>query len=164
MVTGAHAQTNTHEYSSVKAAVGSFDFPNNDSFAYQVDVTAPPFFENYPLRFNLGALGTHKKAIYLYGGFSYDLYLDTAHDVRLSPAISIGYYDDKDDKKLHCDMQFRSGGELNYRVANNWWIGVSFWHISHARKVFKCGASNPGAEFLLFTLSHDYEGWLLPRY
>lgn len=84
---------------------------------------------------------------YAYGG----IYLDLFFGRRwvLMPNFAVGAYREGDSKDLGGTLEFRSGVEIAYRLANRSRIGIAFHHTSNAslRDV------NPGTEALVFTFA-----------
>lgn len=95
----------------------------------------------------VGAFVTSDASFYGYGGFNIDLYFGRRW--VFSPGFAVGGYAEGDGKDLGSTIEFRSGGEIAYRLGNRARIGVGFHHISNA----SIDDRNPGTEILTFTYS-----------
>ncbi len=87
-----------------------------------------------------GLMATTDKAVYVYVGFLYDLYLGDRF--VLTPSFAAGLYGDGDGKDLGHVVEFRSSIELAYRFDDRSRLGVSVYHISNA----SLSDNNPGTE------------------
>jgi lipid A 3-O-deacylase len=67
----------------------------------------------------------------------------------LSPSFGVGLYDKGRVFDLGHTVEFRSGIELGYRVANSWRVGLAFFHLSNGG----IGDRNPGTEALVLSVS-----------
>lgn len=97
----------------------------------------------YHLRPAVGFNFTADGTIYGYGGVFWDLKLTDY--LYLTPNFVAGLYEDGGGKDLGGTVEFRSGIELSYQMANMHRIGVAFNHISNASMY----NHNPGAETIL---------------
>ena len=88
-----------------------------------------------------------KGEVYGYGGFALDLHL--GQHVVLSPNEAVGAWSRGDGKNLGSTIEFRSGGELDWRFDDASRLGFSFHHISNAG----IGKHNPGEEEALAVYS-----------
>ncbi len=95
----------------------------------------------------IGAEVTTDGGLYGYGGFALDLHLGD-HWV-LTPNEAVGVWTRGDGKNLGSTIEFRSGGEFDYRFSDESRLGFSFHHISNAG----IGKHNPGEEEALVLYS-----------
>ncbi len=124
--------------------VGWFDVTQGDNAAAQVGVEyrAKPYM--YNVRPAVGANVTSDGSLYGYGGIFWDIPLSSGK-FYLTPNFVAGAYHKGDGKKLGGPIEFRSGLEFSYAMANASRVGVAFNHISNASIYDR----NPGAETLL---------------
>ena len=94
-----------------------------------------------------GVMATENESFYVYGAFRYDHAL--AERWVLTPTLGAGIYEQGDGKDLGGPVEFRSGLEIAYRLANGQRVGLFFYHLSHANIY----ADNPGSNSLVFTWS-----------
>lgn len=95
----------------------------------------------------IGAFGTSRHSVYVYGGLRADLvFLD--HYVVM-PNAAVGWYTRGDGKALGSPVEFKTGVEFAYRWDGGTRLGVAFDHISNAGLT----KLNPGTEQLLLMLS-----------
>lgn len=69
--------------------------------------------------------------------------------LRVVPYTGVGLYSEGDSKDLGGAVEFRSGLEVAWRVAEEWWLGLSFYHLSNAG-IYR---PNPGEESLVLVVS-----------
>lgn len=93
----------------------------------------------------LGVLATSQGALYVYGGFRYDLPLGRSW--WLSPQWATGFYHRAGGRDLGGPLEFRSGFELSRRFGARSRLGVTFHHLSNAGIY----GYNPGSESLVLT-------------
>ncbi len=87
---------------------------------------------------------TKKSTTYLYGGVSFDIFF--FNHLLLAPGFAIGYYNKGKGKNLYFPIEFKSSIKLAYQfLPSKKMIGLSFYHLSHARIKSK----NPGVESLI---------------
>jgi lipid A 3-O-deacylase len=128
--------------------VGWFDFSQQDNESTQFGVEYRMDALKYGLRPTLGINGTTDGAVYGYGGLNWDIPL--TNELILIPNFMAGAYGKGDDgKDLGSVVEFRSGIELDYQMANQHRVGIAFNHISNA----SIGNHNPGAETVLVNYS-----------
>ncbi len=95
----------------------------------------------------IGAFGTSRSQVYVYGGFRLDfVFLD---HYAVTPNAAVGWYDRGNGKALGSPIEFKTGLELAYRFDNAARLGIAFDHISNAGLT----KLNPGTEQLLLVLS-----------
>jgi lipid A 3-O-deacylase len=95
----------------------------------------------------IGAFGTTRHQVYVYGGFRLDfVFLD---HYAVTPNAAVGYYSRGNGKDLGSPVEFKTGVELAYRFDNAARLGIAFDHISNAGLT----KLNPGTEQLLLVLS-----------
>ena len=85
--------------------------------------------------------------------FGYDLFyaaggllthLKLTENLILTPSFGVGLYSHKGGIKLGSPVEFKSTLEVNYKLKNNRFLGVSFGHISNGGIDDK----NPGSELV----------------
>ena len=85
--------------------------------------------------------------------FGYDLFylaggllthIKLTENYILTPSFGVGLYSHKGGIKLGSPVEFKSKLELNYRIKNNRFLGISFSHISNGG----IDEKNPGAELV----------------
>ena len=142
--------TSSHgEMMRVKGMGGIFNFAKANNFTYGAEVTLPSLFLPLGLNFDVGFLATDRRAVYGYAAIERAFYVDD--DWRIIPSLAMGYYEQKDDKDLGFELNFKSGGEVAYQFARDAWAGISAFHISNA----SLSSHNPGTELFVFTLTYD---------
>lgn len=107
------------------------------------------------LRPFVGVEGTTDGTVYGYGGFGLEILLGNSW--VLTPNEAVGLWTRGDGKQLGNAVEFRSGAELDYELADQSRLGVSFHHISNAG----LGVHNPGEEEIMLVYSLSL-GNLLP--
>jgi hypothetical protein len=88
----------------------------------------------------VGGEVTTDGSLYGYGGFALDVHLGSQW--LASWDETVGAWSRGNGKQLGSAIEFRSGGEIDYVLADESRIGVSFHHISNAG----IGRHNPGEE------------------
>jgi lipid A 3-O-deacylase len=88
----------------------------------------------------VGVFGTGQGAFYGYFGISFDVHLP--YNFVFTPSAAAGYFEHGQGFNLGSIWEFRTGGELAYRFADDRRLGVSFYHMSNAG----IGRENPGQE------------------
>ncbi len=96
----------------------------------------------------LGSAVTGRESAYLYGGLRLDLHL--APRLIVAPNFALAGYFHGDGKRLGSPIEFRSGVEIDWRMATGLRVGVAYHHLSHW--IF-FGSKNPGTEVLAITLA-----------
>lgn len=96
----------------------------------------------------IGASGTSDGAFYGYFGFGIDFNL--GRNWVLTPNVAGGYFARGSGTRLGSWWEFRSGAELDYRMANQGRLGIAFHHMSNAGLT----RYNPGEEsvVLVYTI------------
>ncbi len=96
----------------------------------------------------IGVMGTGQGAFYGYFGFGFDI--NFPYSLVLTPSAAAGYFHHGQGIDLGSWWEFRTGGELDYRFADQRRIGIGFYHMSNAG----IGRENPGQEManLVFTM------------
>jgi len=106
-----------------------------------------------PLQAGFGAFGNEDGAGYVYATFRFPLTElwpeKRPRRWRVVPFTGVGLYADGDSKDLGGPVEFRSGLDVDYRLAEDWWLGLSFYHLSNAVLY----DLNPGEESLVLQLS-----------
>lgn len=136
----------------VALGAGGFDFdhPRTTAAEFRGEYRFANGF--YFIKPVVGAFGTSRGSVYVYGGLRADLiFLD--HYVVM-PVATVGYYDRGNGKDIGSHAEFKTGVELAYRFDNAMRLGVAFDHISNAGLT----KTNPGAESLLLMFSLPI-GW-----
>jgi hypothetical protein len=95
----------------------------------------------------VGFTGTAEGGTYGYAGVGVDLFFDDK--LVLTPNFAAGVYGNGAGKDLGYAIEFRSGFNFMFRLADNSRVGFSFHHISNAG----LDDRNPGEESLLFLYS-----------
>lgn len=137
------------EVMRVKGMGGIFNLAKANNFTYGAEITLPPLFLPWGLNFDVGFIATDRRAVYGYAAIERAFTLTDRW--RIIPSLAMGYYEQKDDKDLGFELNFKTGGEVAYRFAHNAWAGISAFHISNA----SLRSHNPGTELFLFTLTYD---------
>lgn len=150
LASGAFAETHSalrQDYLTPYAGV--FDLTNNNPrnlAQFGLEYRFRDVF--YGLRPTLGVNADVKGGAYAYGGINWEIPLGSSAFV-LIPNFMAGAYRQGDGKDLGGAIEFRSGIELDYQLANAHRIGIAFNHISNASIYDK----NPGAETVLVNYS-----------
>ncbi len=97
------------------------------------------------LRWDAGLMVTNQSAQYVYAGFGYDIFLDSAHHFVITPNEAVGLYNEGAGKDLGGALEFKSGIEAAYQFDGGQRLGVSIHHISNAHIYDK----NPGTEMVM---------------
>jgi lipid A 3-O-deacylase len=95
----------------------------------------------------VGLSCTSDGAFYGYGGFGFDVNL--APNLVLTPNVAVGYFARGSGTNLGSATEFRSGGELAWRMPDATRIGIAVHHISNAG----LGKHNPGAQTIVVNYS-----------
>ena len=93
-----------------------------------------------------GLSATSEESLWAYGGLRWELGLGRW---LVIPNLAFTLYEQGDGKDLGGVVQFRSGLEVAYRLANGDRVGLLFYHLSNAR-IYEL---NPGSEALVITWS-----------
>jgi len=130
-------------------AVGAFDVDSRD-VRVQADLEyrfRPFSIGKVELVPAIGTASTEDGSAWVYGAVRYDFRITERW--RFTPFTGISLYEPGGGKELGGAIEFRSGAELSYRVANGDRVGVMFYHLSNARIYDR----NPGANSLVLTYS-----------
>jgi hypothetical protein len=92
----------------------------------------------------VGGMATSRGALYVYGGFHFDMPLGEGW--RVSPQWASGLYYHGDGRDLGGILEFRSGIELSRQVGKGR-VGLLLYHLSNAGFYSR----NPGTESLVLT-------------
>jgi hypothetical protein len=95
----------------------------------------------------VGASMTTDGDFYGHVGLYHDFQLGT--NWFLTPHLSVGGYARGSGNNLGSALEFQSGLDLFYRMANDWRIGATIRHLSNAG----IGNFNPGTELFMVLLS-----------
>jgi lipid A 3-O-deacylase len=98
----------------------------------------------------VGAMGTGKGAVYTYLGFGFDI--NFPWNFVFTPSFSGGYFYGGHGVNLGSWWEFRSGAELDYRLAGNRRLGAGFYHISNAG----LGKNDPGTEMATIVMTTPF--------
>jgi lipid A 3-O-deacylase len=93
----------------------------------------------------LGAMATSQGALYVYGGFHFDL--PVGESWRVSPQWAAGLYYRDGGRNLGGPLEFRSGIELSRHLGARSRLGVMLYHLSNGGIY----GYNPGSESLVLT-------------
>lgn len=105
----------------------------------------------------IGGFVTTDATVYGYVGFQADINIgklfnsqsDFWNRIHVTPSAAVGLWGQGNaDKDLGHIIEFRTGGELTYRMDNGIRVGASLYHLSNA----SIGDDNPGAEVASFVL------------
>jgi hypothetical protein len=106
-----------------------------------------------PLQPGFGAFGNEDGAGYAYVSFRLPLAeIWREHwpqRWRVVPFTGVGLYTAGDSKDLGGPVEFRSGLDVDLRLSEDWWLGLSFYHLSNGVLY----DLNPGEESLVLQLS-----------
>jgi lipid A 3-O-deacylase len=143
---------------SVVASSGVFDpLVDGDGEGYRYEVGAEVRFA--PRRFHFlpkflpelaptaGVIAGSQGALYVYGGLHVDVPLGERW--TFSPSWAAGLYHRSVSFDLGGPLEFRTGVELAYRMANGARLGVCLYHLSNGGLFER----NPGSESLVLTYS-----------
>ena len=95
----------------------------------------------------IGVAGTSDEAVYGYAGLGIDIFF--GRRVVLQPNAAFVGYHKGNGKDLGGEFQFRTGGELAWRLDDWSRLAIAFHHISNAG-IYD---DNPGTELLVLTYS-----------
>ncbi len=104
----------------------------------------------YTIRPTLGMMVNAKSSMYFYAGFGFEWFYKSFF---FSPNFATGIYRQNQGKNLGFPIEFRSGIEAGFRFKNCSRIGIHFYHMSNARKLFHWSSRNPGEESLVLFYS-----------
>lgn len=96
-------------------------------------------------------MATAEGSHFIYGGFGFEWFIKNRF--FFSPNFALGYYGKGGGKDLGFEIEFRSGVEVGVRFSNRSRLGVHFYHMSNARKLFHWSRKNPGEESLVLFFS-----------
>jgi len=125
---------------------GVYDFGEKPIGA-EVRVEYRAGWEFLGLRPFVGLSGTTKGSVYSYFGLLGDI--NITERLTLIPSAAAGAYEKGNAKDLGSRLEFRTGGELSFRLLDGFCLGVAYHHISNAG----IGRENPGLELLVATYS-----------
>lgn len=127
---------------------GWFDFIRQHDQAAQfgVEYRMRPWV--YGLRPTVGVNVSTDASIYGYGGINWEIEA-IRNQLYVIPNFMVGAYGQGHGRDLGGALEFRSGIEVDYQLANQHRVGMAFNHISNASIYDR----NPGAETLLVTYS-----------
>lgn len=126
-------------------SAGSFDVLNQNVPNFGMEYRGASFWHD--LQPMIGLQANVDGGVYGYAGLNYDWQF--ANNWHLVPNLAVGAYDDHSSKDLGGTLEFRSGIELDYALANQHRLGLAFHHISNAGIYDE----NPGTEQLMLTYS-----------
>ena len=139
------------EPSRIALGGGAFDITPSNSNAGGTagEVRAEYRFDSvvWPISPFVGVSGTSDGAFYGYGGFGVDINLTP--NLVLTPNAAAGYFWRGSGTNLGSWMEFRTGAELAWRLANQARIGVAVHHTSNAGLTKR----NPGAQSIALIYS-----------
>lgn len=125
---------------------GVYDFHENGR-ALEFRVEYHPGWKFAWLRPFVGLSGTTKGSVYSYFGLLAKVQITDR--LTLVPSAAVGAYEKGNAKDLGHRLEFRTGGEISFRIYDGFRLGVAYHHISNA----SIGADNPGLELLVATYS-----------
>ena len=102
---------------------------------------------------HIGFMGTHKESFYSWFGLGADIFLGKRRKIILHPNLAVGYITGQQrDIQLGYQIEFKSGGDIMYRLKNGSRIGIGGYHLSNAAlgEHSTLGTLNPGSEVVLF--------------
>lgn len=140
-------QKSTGETEYLTGTLGWYDLIDQDDQAMLGGVEYRFMPIGYGVRPMVGVFGTTDSAVYGYAGLHWDI--KVTDQFYISPNFAAGLYGQGDGKDLGGAIEFRSGIELGYQMANRHRIGLSLNHLSNASIYDK----NPGVETLIMTYS-----------
>lgn len=141
------------EQKYITLGVGVFDIVHDEpaSTEFRLEYRHENIWRNlYP---SLGLMVNTDEAIY--GVFSLNYDVDLGHNFTLTPFTGVGIYEENDSKDLGGPIEFRSGLELAYTLADNYRVGLNFSHMSNA-SIYE---DNPGTESLTVNFSIPIGGF-----
>lgn len=130
--------------------IGVFDFKREKYRTAEFRIEYRPNVVWYTFRPTFGAMLTAKGSHYIYAGFGFEWFIKR---FLFSPNFALGYYGKGGGKDLGFPIEFRSGIEAGFKFSNNARIGIHFYHMSNARKLFHWSNRNPGEESLVLFYS-----------
>jgi len=125
---------------------GVYDF-HEAKQALEFRVEYHPDWKFAGLRPFVGLSGTTGGSVYSYFGLLARVRITDR--LTVVPSAAAGAYEKGNAKDLGCPLEFRTGGEISFRVYDGFRLGIAFHHISNA----SIGAENPGMELLVATYS-----------
>jgi len=129
---------------------GAFDIKHAKYRTAEFRIEYRPAKIFYTIRPTLGMMVTAKSSLYFYGGFGFEWFYKSFF---FSPNFAAGVYKQNQGKDMGFPIEFRSGIEAGFRFKNFSRIGVLFYHMSNARKLFHWSSRNPGEESLVLFYS-----------
>jgi len=143
LLTAAAARAEDPAY--LTPSVGIYDiFHNNTAGDFSLEYRADRLWIIHP---KVGLEATTDSAVYVYGGFNFDIPIGQRLVLTLGSAV--GHYSNGNGKDLGNAVEFKSGAEFAFRMKNRVRIGVGLYHISNAG----LSSHNPGTEILELTYS-----------
>jgi lipid A 3-O-deacylase len=125
---------------------GVYDF-HEAKQAVEFRVEYHPDWKFAGLRPFVGLSGTTRGSVYSYFGLLARIRITDR--LTVVPSAAVGAYEKGNAKDLGYPLEFRTGGEISFRVYDGFRLGIAFHHISNA----SIGAENPGMELLVATYS-----------
>lgn len=144
----AESKVNAASQDYLTGYAGIYNVMDNGSSSAQFGVEYRFKEWDFGIRPTLGANADSRGAVYGYGGFNWEVPIGTS-GFMITPNFMVGAYHEGGSRDLGGALEFRSGIELAYQLANAHRVGVAFNHISNASIYDK----NPGAETLLLNYS-----------
>ncbi|MGD2169290.1 MAG: acyloxyacyl hydrolase [Chlamydiota bacterium] len=130
--------------------VGVFDIKHEKYRTAEFRVEYRPNVVWYTFRPTVGVMATAKGSHYIYAGFGFEWFIKR---FMFSPNFAVGYYGKGGGKDLGFPIEFRSGVEVGFKFPNHARLGLHFYHMSNARKLFHWSSRNPGEESLVLFYS-----------
>jgi len=143
-------KASTEEKPLLSIGSGIFDIKHAEYRTAEFRVEYRPAKVFYTIRPTIGAMVTAKSSLYFYIGFGFEWFYKSFF---FSPNFATGIYKQNQGKNLGFPIEFRSGIETGFRFKNYSRIGVHFYHMSNARKLFHWSSKNPGEESLVLFYS-----------
>lgn len=131
---------------------GVFDVDKNHPRSeYQLEYKVGVNYHN--IRPIVGLMATDRGSTYVYGGFSYDIFIGP--HFAITPSFAPGIYFRAKGKDLGFPLEFRSSFEISYIFKSKGRLGAQFYHLSNA----SLGHRNPGTECLLFFYAIPFKSY-----
>jgi lipid A 3-O-deacylase len=130
--------------------MGVFDIKHGKYRTMEYRLEYRPAKVFYTIRPTIGLMVTAKSSLYFYGGFGFEWFYKY---LFFSPNFAVGIYKKNQGKDLGFPIEFRSGIETGIKFNNCMRLGIHFYHVSNARKLFHWSKKNPGEESLVIFYS-----------
>lgn len=143
-------EVSSHEKPLLSIGLGAFDLKHAKYRTTEYRIEYRPSIVYHTIRPTVGVMINRRASVYFYGGFGLEWFIKS---VFFSPNFAVGLYGKNQGKDLGFPIEFRSGVELGFRFSNANRVGVHFYHISNARKLFHWSRRNPGSESLIIYYS-----------